>query len=133
MKKLLGANPMQVKSLLTAAAMALLVTTAPAFAAEAQKTAFNPRGSYMPPWENLQTVNRDNKGDREPATFADRFDAVKDLDPKSMPALHKWMVEHGIVGGTVVAADDPWQNFSDWYADTNPAQNIPWEQIWGGK
>jgi hypothetical protein len=113
--------------------MALLATTAPAFAAlelncgaprlalgavfnpwngyqppwgEAQKTAFNPWGSYMPPWENLQTVNRDNKGDREPATFADRFDAVKDLDPKSMPALHKWMVEHGIVGGAAVAADD---------------------------
>ena len=73
---------------------------------EAQKTAFNPWGSYMPPWENLQTVNRDNKGDREPAAFADRFDAVKDLDPKSMPALHKWMVEHGIVGGAVVAAED---------------------------
>ena len=33
MKKLLGANPMQVKSLLTAVAMALLATTAPAFAA----------------------------------------------------------------------------------------------------
>jgi hypothetical protein len=44
------------------------------------------------------------------------------------------VAEHG-GAGTRPLADwaynrSPWQNFSDWYADANPAQNIPWEQLW---
>lgn len=43
---------------------------------------------------------------------------------------------HGVVGINNPAARwaldrSPWQNFTDWYMDTNPAQNIPWERLWG--
>lgn len=44
---------------------------------------------------------------------------------------------HGGAGTRPLAdwayARSPWQNFSDWYGATNPAQNIPWQQLWGGQ
>lgn len=42
------------------------------------------------------SVNRAHKQDRLSATFAQRWDAIKDIDPATMPALHQWMAEHGV-------------------------------------
>jgi hypothetical protein len=45
-----------------------------------------------------QSVNRNSKGDRESLNFEDRWEAVKELDKQKYPALHQWMVEHGLIG-----------------------------------
>jgi hypothetical protein len=85
MKKLLGANPMQVKSLLTAAAMALLVTTAPAFAA-LELNCGAPRLA-------LGDDPRD-------------FNPVVSVEVRYIPEDHAWRIFHNRRDGLVVSRSE---------------------------
>jgi hypothetical protein len=64
--------------------------------------------AYALPSYTPQTVNREAKQDRETLNFAERWDAVKQLETKKYPALAAWMRDHGIIGEDtpVVAKED---------------------------
>jgi len=85
MKKLLGANPMQVKSLLTAVAMALLATTAPAFAA-LELNCGAPRLA-------LGDDPRD-------------FNPVVSVEVRYIPEDHAWRIFHNRRDGLVVSRSE---------------------------
>jgi hypothetical protein len=61
--------------------------------------------SYYTPFGYIQTAIETKKQDRLPvgpvATFADRFDAVYEIDRSKYPALEAWLRDHGVTGPVV--------------------------------
>jgi hypothetical protein len=89
---------MNVKIILIGALAAATVAVAlPTLVRSAEPTVQNS------PTPDQQTVNREHKGDRESLNFADRWEAVKELNKQNHPALHQWMVDHGVIGEGVPA------------------------------
>jgi hypothetical protein len=43
-------------------------------------------------------------GHKHAASFDERYSAIKELDEMKMPALRKWVAEHGIIGDAPVVA-----------------------------
>jgi hypothetical protein len=39
------------------------------------------------------------------ASFDERYSAIKELDEMKMPALRKWMAEHGVIGNAPVVGE----------------------------
>lgn len=50
----------------------------------------------------MQIINRDGKADRLPLpSFNERWESVVELEKQKHPAIHQWMVEHGVIGPVV--------------------------------